>query len=353
MRRYTLVHGMFTGVTCGFLLAAAGAGCGGDDPTPPVVMNIIPGQTCSADKVTGTSNKLATNALKLPKTSGGSTFAYDFDGDGKQENQLKNLVNVISLSGLMIQDSVDSAVKDGNAIILADVKTTDLMTSMCSSLTFSLADAPAMGAPPPKFDGTDTFKASGVAGVTLFGCITAGKLSTIASKDQTAANEQKITLNLPLGMGTTLPLSLRGAHIEGTLTMQGGILTIQNGAIHGVLAKKDIDGQIVPLVASLLTDLIAKDVKMGVPGDTAKAIIGLFEQKTDAKCTANMNDCCATHIATCKITADEVLASPIGGVLAPDVQVLDEAGNWKPVPGGKAVNGMSVGLGFTSITAKF
>jgi hypothetical protein len=342
---------MFMGA--GLFLVAAGAGCGGDDPpvTDDMTKPVVP--VCTADKVTGTSNKLATDSLKLPKTTGGSTYAYDFDGDGKQENQLKNLVNVISLSGLNIQDSVDMAVQGGQAIILADIKTPDLMTSMCSSLTFSLADAPAMGAPKPKFDGTDTFKVGGIAGVTLFGGITAGKLSTIASKDQTAANEQKITLNLPLGMGTTLPLSLRGAHIEGSLVMEAGVLKIKNGAIHGVLAKKDIDEQIVPLVASLLTDLIQKDVKMGMPGDTAKAIIGLFEQKNDAKCMANMNDCCATHIATCKITKEEVLASPIGGVLAPDVQVLDEAGNWKPVAGGKMVNGMSVGLGFSSVKASF
>lgn len=162
-------------------------------------------------------------------------------------------------------------------------------------------------------------------------------------------------------MGNTLPLALRGAHVEGTLAMEGGILKIKNGVIHGVLAQKDIDGQIVPLVANLLTDLIHKDTKMGVPGDTAKAIIGLFEQKTGAaskaKCMANAADCCGftgmAHPDTCKIVAQEVKDSSIGGVLSPDVQVLDDQGNWKPVPGGKMLNGMSVGLGFTSVKASF
>ncbi len=353
MRRSTLVDGLFLSATFG-LLVTAGAGCGGDVTEDPNMM--MPVSTCTADKVTGTSNKVASDALKLPKTSGGSTYAYDFDGDGKPENQLKNLVNVISLSGLTIQDSVDKAVMSGQAILLSDIKTADLMSSNCSSLTFSLAEAPAMGAPAPKFDGKDTFKTSNIAGVTLFGNIVAGKLSTTPSKDQTAANEQKITLNLPIGMGTVLPLSLRGAHIEGTLAMEGGVLKIKNGAIHGALSKKDIDTQIVPLVADLLTSLIHDDVKGTPPvvGDTAKAIIGLFEVKNGPKCMANAADCCATNPTTCKITKDEVIASPIGGVLAPDVQVLDESGvGWKPVPGGKAVNAMSVGIGFSSVQATF
>ncbi len=361
MRRFTLVHGMFLSATCGFLLAAAGAGCGGDDPPPPPPSPDMaqPAAACTAAQVTGSSNKLATDSLKLPKSTGGSTFTYDFDGDGKPENQLKNLINVVALSGLDIQASVDTAVQNGEAVLLTDVKTADLMSSSCSSFSFALAEAP-MGWK-PKFDGSDMFKVGAIMSVTLFGGITAGKMSTTPSKDQTAANEQKIQLTLPLGMGNTLPLALRGAHVEGTLAMEGGILKIKNGVIHGVLAQKDIDGQIVPLVANLLTDLIHKDTKMGVPGDTAKAIIGLFEQKTGAaskaKCMANAADCCGftgmAHPDTCKIVAQEVKDSSIGGVLSPDVQVLDDQGNWKPVPGGKMLNGMSVGLGFTSVKASF
>lgn len=361
MRRFTMVHSMFLSATCGFMLAAAGAGCGGDttppDPTPDMSK---PAATCTADKVTGSSNKLASNALLLPKSSGGSTYTYDFDGDGKPENQLKNLVNVVSLSGLDIQASINTAVENGEAVLLTDVKTADLMTSSCASASFSLADSPPMGWK-PKFDGSDMFKVGPIMAVTLFGGITAGKLTTTPSKDQTSANEQKVSLNLPLGMGQNLPLDLRGAHVEGTLAMEGGVLKIKNGAIHGVLSQKDIDGKIVPLVANLLTDLIHKDTKMGVPGDTAKAIIGLFEQKngaaSKAKCMANAADCCGftgmAHPDTCKIVTQEVKDSSIGGVLAPDVQVLDDQGNWKPVPGGKMLNGMSVGIGFTSVTAKF
>ena len=203
MRRYTVVHCMFLSATCGFLLA--GAGCGGDEPPPPPPPPDMatPVVACTPAQVTGSSNKLATDSLKLPKSTGGTTYTYDFDGDGKPENQLKNLINVVSLSGLDIQASVDTAVQCGEAVLLTDIKTADLMSSPCSSFSFALAEAP-MGWM-PKFDGTDMFKVGAVAAVTLFGGINAGKLSTTPSKEQTSANEQKIQLTLPLGMGNTLP----------------------------------------------------------------------------------------------------------------------------------------------------
>ena len=88
--------------------------------------------------------------------------------------------------------------------------------------------------------------------------IDAGKLSTLASKDQKPENEQKIEIRLPLGAGMELPLALRGAHFEGTLVKDGSLLKVKDGVLHGVLAQKDIDTKIVPLVANLLSDMINK-----------------------------------------------------------------------------------------------
>ena len=353
MRRFTLVHSMFLSATCGFLLAAAGAGCGGDDPPPPPPTPDMatPAVTCTQAQVTGSSNKLATDTLKLPKSTGGTTYTYDFDGDGKPENQLKNLINVVSLSGLDIQASVDSAVQSGEAVLLSDIKTADLMSSSCSSFSFALAEAP-MGWK-PKFDGSDMFKVGAIMSVTLFGGITAGKMSTTPSKDQTSANEQKVSLNLPLGMGNNLPLDLRGAHVEGTLAMEGGVLKIKNGAIHGVLSQKDIDGKIVPLVAQLVTKMINDK-----PDDsTTKTIINLFEnQMNDVsknKCMNTPEKCCKTNAKTCVILDAEIKMSPVGGVLASDIEAFDGQDRWAPSKENKNKNGMSVGLGFSMIKAKF
>ncbi len=354
MRRFTHVQGMFLGATCGFLLSAAGAGCGGDDNMDPNTMP--PAAVCDASKVTGTDNKAATDALKLPGVSGNKTYVYDFDGDNRQENQLKNLINTISLSGLDIQGSVNKAVQAGDAIVLMNLKTGDIMKADCASMTMGLAKGPAPMAPAPKFDGTDMFQlAPDIKPVSLFGKIDGGKLSTLASKEQRSDNmtEQQIQVNLPLGDGKNLPLALHGAHLEGTIVKDGSVIRIKDGVLHGVLAQKDIDDKIVPLVATLLSDMINKDPM----GDTAKTIIGLFENQNDPvtkkKCMDSAKDCCKTNPMTCKILPAEVKNSAVGGVLSSDVQVFDDNGNWAPVAGGKKYNGMSVGIGFTGVSAKF
>lgn len=347
MRLTTQTLSLFLGTT-GLLLAATGAGCGGDDPMEEP-MDV----KCTAEKVTGTSSKYATNALKMPKSSGSMTYASDIDGDGKTENQLKTLVQAVSVAGLNIQEPVNEAVASGEAVILADLMSPDLMKSSCSGVTLALAQSPKMGDPLPKFDGADNFKIGEIMGIKLYGKIEGGKLNTTPSKDQSSADEQKITLSLPIGGGNMLPLSIRGVHIEGNITMDKGQPVISDGAIHGVISKKDIDGKIVPTVASLVTKMIHDK-----PTDsTTMTIISLFENMANDvsknKCMTDMTKCCKTNAATCEILPAEVLASPVGGVLSADVEAFDGSDAWKPVPGGKNKNAMSVGLGFTMIKANF
>jgi hypothetical protein len=311
---------------------------------------IVGGMVLRWNKAKKQLDKVFDNPV-IGATWGTLSLINDMDGDGKPENQLKNLINVVALSGLDIQASVDTAVQNGEAVLLTDVKTADLMSSSCSSFSFALAEAP-MGWK-PKFDGSDMFKVGAIMSVTLFGGITAGKMSTTPSKDQTAANEQKIQLTLPLGMGNTLPLALRGAHVEGTLAMEGGILKIKNGVIHGVLAQKDIDGKIVPLVAKLVSGLVNKDPM----GSSTKTIVNLFEnqmnQVSKDKCMNTPAKCCKTNPMTCEILDAEIKLSPVGSVLSSDIEAFDGTDRWAPSKENKNKNGMSVGLGFSMIKAKF
>lgn len=345
LKRSRSLQGLFFSATAGLLLAASGAGCGGDEMPMDEV--------CTADKVTGTSYKYATNALRLPASSGSKTYASDIDGDGKTENALKNLVQAVSVAGLNLQDPINEAVADGDAVILAELKANDVTTSSCAGLTLALAAPPATGDPLPHFDGSDSFKIGAVMGVKLFGKIEGGKLITTASKDQTAANEQKIELTLPIGDGAMLPLSIRGVHVEGTIGMDKGQPVISDGVLQGVISKKDIDEKLVPTVAGIVTKMVNDK-----PDDsTTKMIVGLFENMAnDAsknKCAADMTKCCKTNPKTCVILPAEVMTSPVGGVLSPDLQTFDDNYNWAPVPSGKNKNGMSVGLGFTSVKATY
>lgn len=310
---------------------------------------------CRGAGAPGVTYKLATNSLKLPRSTGGSTYTLDFDGDGKPENQFRNLINVISLSGLDVQTVIDAGIAAGDGIELLSFTTTDTANSTCVGVETNSAQPHMAGAPPPRFDGTDVFLPITTKGAQLAGQLQGGKLATTPPPMQNAATEQSLAVRLDLGVGA-LTLVLRGVHVEGTVSQSGGVWRVQNGSLHGVISKTDIDGTIIPAFADLLTQLIHKDTVAGVPGDTAKAIIGLFEQKTGAasiaKCMVAAN-CCRISPATCFIVPAEVADSSIGGVLAPDVEVLDGSDHWAPKPGGKNYNAMSFGIGFSAVTASF
>jgi len=327
------------GATCGAIVGLA-AGCSNNNMD----------NTCTPDQASGMTYQYATNQILLPSAT--NSFAIDIDGDGRNDNQLKAIVSAVSAAMFDLQGPVNDAVANGTAVILAAMQTADL-TMGCSKVTLNLAQAPAMGAPKPKFDGTDKFTINTAAGQTpavLGGMITGGKLSSILPKDQRGDQVQKIILNLPLAMGV-LPLVIYGAHISGTITAD----KIATGEIHGVILQKDINEQIIPAVAQLLTDQIHKDPTSG----TTDTIVRLFEDPVNnpaskAKCMVAA-DCCQlpANRPTCKITADEVKSNAlIGNVLAADVQVMQN-GAWNPVPKGTAKDAMSVGLGFTSVKASF
>jgi len=344
--RLMTVQGLLLSATCGFLLAAASAGCGGDD-------GMMMEEKCTADKVTGTASQYATNNLFLPQSSGSKTYAYDFNKDGKNENQLKTLIQAVTVAGLNLQESVSKAVTDGDAVILSEVKAADLSASPCVGVTLSLADPPGMGGKAPVFDGSDNFKVGKVQGVKLFGKIEAGKLNTTPSADQAAEDEQRIEISLPLAMGATLPLALRGVHVEGTLAMDKGQPVIKDGQLHGVISQKDIDSKIVPLVAKLVSGLVNKDPM----GSSTKTIINLFENQMNEvsknKCMNTPEKCCKTNPMTCEILDAEIKISPVGSVLSSDIEAFDSTDRWAPSKENKNKNGMSVGLGFSMIKAKF
>ncbi|MCS6913389.1 MAG: hypothetical protein RMK29_02480 [Myxococcales bacterium] len=321
------------GVTWGLLLAAAGCGGSGDDE-------------CHPDKISGTSYKFATNSIKLPTSA--MSYALDIDGDMRPDNQLRAIVGAISSANFDLQGPVDKSVADGEAVILVDLVASDLMNG-CAKATLYLANRP-MGK--PKFDGTDSFTINTAQKPTvLYGKITAGKMSSILPKDQKNDQVQTIQVKLPLAMGE-LPLTLYGVHAQGNVTER----EIKGGELHGVIRKADIDTQIIPAVASLLTDQIRKNPT----GSATETIIRLFEdtmgnEASKKKCMMTPAKCCSTPATrqTCEILPDEVRSNAlIGNVLAADVQVFQD-GMWNPVPKGTMKDAMSVGLGYTAVRANF
>lgn len=316
-------------------------------PLPP---DLSPSYSCRGSDAPGAGFPLAVSQLTLPSSSGGKSFAADLDGDGRPDNQLKSILDTLALGGFELQTSLDQAIADGALVNLIALRTAKTDTSPCVGVLLGQAEPRKTGQPRPKFDGTDMFTLGLKPPALLAGKLAAGMLSTTAPKDQKATEEQVFELRLALS-GLDLTLPLRGAHIEGTLEADGVNWRIRNGALHGAISQQDVDGRLLPGIADGLTKLIHSDPF----SSTTQTLINLFESKTGTasvtKCMVAAS-CCRTSPTTCTILPEEVKNSPIGGVLAPDVHVLDDKGKWAPVPRGTP-NGLSVGVGFSAISASF
>jgi hypothetical protein len=307
--------------------------------------------TCRGGDAPGALLKEATNNILLPAASGSRTYAMDLDGDGRTENQLKTVTQVLSIAGIDLQASINDDVLSGTLVYLLGLTTLKLDNSTCTGVSLFEAKPRGSGDPAPKYDGTDVFVKNPGAQADLAATITSNALSSKASKDLSIAEEAKIDLTFNLN-GTPLVLPVHGLHVQGTLASNGGKLFIQTGQLNGAIAQDDIQNKVLPAVAQLVTSLINGDPT----GSTGATLIGLFENMSNAvtktKCMVAA-DCCHTSPTTCKIIPEEIQASPIGGVMAPDVQVFNELGQWVPAPLGSMKNGMSIGIGFTAVPATY
>ena len=315
-----------------------------DMTTPPVDMATV--YTCRGADAPGATYQTVTNSLKLP--GGGKPYTYDYDGSGRLKNQFRSLISAVTVAGLDLQTPIDDAVKNGLTLQLMALKTASLTGSTCTGVSIVPAKPTRM---PPKFDGTDTLERVMTTPADLIGSIMAGKLTTKASKDLSATEEA--VLDVQINIGTmVMSLPIHGVHIEGTVERVGGITTIKDGSLHGVIANTDIDMRIFPTVANTVTMLINSDPM----SSTTKTIISLFEDTSKPasamKCMTP-SKCCKTSPATCVILPAEVKASLIGAIITPDVEAFDAMGKWKPVRGGTAYNGMTFGIGFSTITATY
>jgi hypothetical protein len=311
----------------------------------PLFPDLCPGDGAAVETRTADLQGFATSALKLPSPALG--FSLDIDGDSRPDNQLKAVIGALA-AAFDLQGPVDAAVQAGTTVLLIELQAPGLDYG-CARASLSLAQKTLT---PPRFNGSDTFvRDTSSPPAVLWGRLIEGKMSSVLPRDQRRGPVQGLPLALALTMGT-LPLPLYGVHVQGIVSPSG----ILDGEIHGVIHKTDIDDQIVPAVARVLTEQVRQDPM----SSTAETIIRLFEdlmglEASQKKCMDTPNKCCATPATrmTCEILPEEVRQNPIvGNVLAPDVEVF-EGDAWGPVPRGTMKDAMSVGFGFTAVKATF
>lgn len=334
------------------LLTAVGPlACG--QPAGPVELDDLP-IVCSAGLVNGPTYSLVTRQLFLPKSVGTRSYVDDYDGNGKGENAFRNVTQLASLAGIDLATPLSAAYQRGENLLLLELTTPSLSDSECARLTIRRAQPPSPGDPAPRFDGQDRFQPASGEAVRLYGRIRGSVLKTIPPRQQPTGKDVQLTLPLPLLRGDPLPLPLRGFGLWATLQLdeRGQLSRLADGALHGAMRAEAASSLLSPAIASLLTEII----RSAPPTADYSAVIQVIEDPKNAssrsKCQV-ASDCCAISPRTCQFLPAEILESPLGGVLQPDVEVFDARQTWRPLPGGRQKNGFTTGLGFEAVRAVF
>ena len=173
-----------------------------------------------------------------------------------------------------------------------------------------------------------------------------------------------LTIQLPLVAGSDpVKLNISGAHIQYTKAGDG----IMKAQLNGAIKNSDVQGNIIPNVAMLLSMRVAVDPTTS----TNKQILSIFDAGGTAEspvttCGAtckNTDGSCAKKgdgkIDVCEVATNSIISN----VLAPDVQLynstVDAAGKvtegttYMPNKDNKAKDSLSLGLSFTAVKASF
>ena len=246
------------GICCGLWLAGCGGGnMGTADMNPP-------SNSCSATS----QLKFAMKQVGLPVMPG---YKSDVDGDGTSENRLGSIIGTLEGMGIDMQSALNTDVQSGKFLMMADMQGPSMMTG-CTNVVVHSGSMPGA---PPKYDGSDSFqKDPGETPVTLSGNVAGGALATTGPKDQSASAVTQLKMMVPMQDNVRLPITVYGVQMVGSVSGSG----VMSGELHGVGRKKDVDDNVIPLVAMGLTNRINAN-----PGtDRTKFFIQIFEDQTNS-----------------------------------------------------------------------
>lgn len=284
----------------------------------------------SGTGVSGPVTEYALDRLTLPTNSTtANALSFDLDGTGlANDNALGSVIGLLSGFGFDLQPAVDASIASGDVVILSAIQGQSFSSGAASWQVYLGEPAAA----PPAFDGTDTFvrDATGPNNALMVGTITAGRF---------VGGPANVQLLLGFGgpQGFIL-VELVGARIQASVSATGA----SNGILGGAITREDVETQIIPAIATVMTDVMVTDCPCADPGPPA-----CVEDTAGDAIDAMFN---GTH--DCVVTAAELLANPLVQTgTEPDVDMFDGT-TFAPGVDGEP-DSLSLGLGFTAVPATF
>ena len=323
----------------------------------PLAFGACGGGSSSGDcTATNGTNKAqyVVNAVMVPEQR--SDYAIDLNGDGRVDNQLGNIIGALSGQGLDVQMGVDMATADGTLILLMSESSTDtaFQNDNCATSLVQIGQSTTN----PDFTGAGHFTVDSTQqGGTFLGPIKVGKFDS--APPATTKDPVTVSIELPLVSGAApVLLKVQGAHLQYTRGSDG---KITGGQLNGGIKSDDVQMNIIPAVATILSNKLMND---NPQTSTDMQIASIFDNggKADPSCTSMTckNPAYGPRAGMCAAAKDNIIdtcevstAGLIQNVLAPDVQLFDASGNFKPNPMNTMKDSLSIGLSFTAVGATF
>jgi hypothetical protein len=291
------------------------------------------------------------NKLILPQQR--SDDAMDLNGDGKVDNQMGNIIGALAAQSSDPQPGEDQAVASGT--------TTELLR-----LNFPIGAGAAdcvtttaeWGKPStPTFDGADHFTIDDTSPAVDFG----GKLAGNEFKSNSpVTTKHPVTVGIRLvALGSTpVTLVLNGAHLQYTVQV-GAPPRLLKGQINGSVKQSDVTNRVIPAIAASLN----QDIQNSVNGTQAQKDHAAQTEKIFDVGDGNGGTCTKPEpspelqgdrpndgaISSCEVANNNIIKN----VLAPDVQIFDASGNYAPNKDNTNKDSLSIGFGFTAVSANF
>jgi hypothetical protein len=274
----------------------------------------IPASTFSARSAT---HGYVTSSLEIPASSAqAKAYGRDIDGDGHVDNALGQLFAALTAQNVDFQSPMDAEIQHGHILMLHSLRTPSFTKTKKATWQVLFAQA----TPTPDFSGGGTFTVDATAPHSRIVRATIKR-----HRVQTTAGAFPIRIDL---LGNNLSLNLDRAEIFATCSKMG----CTSGRITGAVSQHDMNTKFIPVLAGALTAIISQDCPGPGPasctgGSTGQTLQSLFDANNDLV------------ISTSELTQNQLIKA----LLAPDVALRHH---------GKR-DGVSFGLGFTSVRAKF
>ena len=293
-----------------------------------------PGPTTTLTNPAG-SSRFVFDSLSLP-TLPGQGVADDVNGDGRPDNQFANIMAAIASQGIDFQGGINAELQADHIVLLVT-----LATELATPSADQRAAVTLLGGKPLQRASRTYVVDASVPPVTLQGRIVGGRFVSDNPRTGGALVERDIPIPLGPAVGASLPV--QGLRMAFDVARDGH--AISNGQLTGSVKQANVQDQLIPALAMIMTQLI----QSAPASPVATSVRQLFDT---GGCT-NPNGTAAQAgdgvIDVCELATNPLLTS----LLQPDVQIFDAQGNYAPNPLGGNADSISVGIGFSAVAASY